>query len=133
MDKVKDELGQELKSVNDDLADLRKRVVNNEANLDKKIEAAIMRMSGGDMSNISSRDRKRIRPLPVQETMENGRTPAQEDRYWRCRRSLCLWPVRGTSLEDAVRAFMSGKLLVDEAVLAELPNCTIRAVKPARS
>lgn len=44
-----------------------------------------------------------------------------------------MWPVPGPSLEQSTGSFMSDKLRLDDAIVAELPNCTIRAVKSARS
>ena len=60
------------------------------------------------------------RNLPIgRHEAESGRrlTPAQIDRYDRCRRSLRIWPIDGPDLTAAVRSFLVDKLGFDEEMV----------------
>ena len=62
-----------------------------------------------------------------------GRTERREDRFWACRRSLRLWPVKGASA-DGLRDFLETKLGMNGSVVDDaIGGATILKVKDPRS
>ena len=67
--------------------------------------------------------RKRHRPLgsPVQEERPTStRTLTKEDRYWKSRKSIEMWPIMGEDLQQAVVSFLEDQLLMDPFQVADL-------------
>ena len=55
-----------------------------------------------------------------------------DDRYWRARRSLRLWPVIGQDLNAAVANFLTQELQMDQDIADEIINFEIRRVRSAK-
>ena len=57
----------------------------------------------------------------------------REERFWECRRSLRLWPVKGEDNGD-LEAFLTEKLRMDEAfVKNEIGSVNIKKIRDPRS
>ena len=61
-------------------------------------------------------------------------TNPREDRYWKARRSLRLWPVEGEGeeLRIGLQRFLSKRLRLGEDVISDTGDCSIRKIPPAR-
>ena len=62
-----------------------------------------------------------------------SRDTSKDDRYWRARRSLRLWPIKGQDLRVAVGDFMTNLLGLDPDFLQDLASYEIRPVRSTRS
>ena len=60
-------------------------------------------------------------------------TPEQTSRYWRCRRSLRLWPVKGPDLLANTLEFLSGQLGMDEEAMATMTDMVVTRIVEPRS
>ena len=57
----------------------------------------------------------------------------KQERYWKARKSLRLWPVKGTGdeLRIELQRFLSQRLRLGEDVIADTGDCSIRKLPPA--
>ena len=66
-------------------------------------------------------------------TSDIGRTERREDKFWLCRRSLRLWPVRGAT-SDGLRDFLESKLGLNGTLVEDAINgAVITKIKDPRS
>ena len=106
----------------------------NEKGLDKKIETVLTRMSGSGPPRHAGM--QGVRPRPLASAPSSSRThdsSYKEEKYWRARRSLRLWPVPGPDLQASLAAFMRGDLGLDDDLVAEVPSFDIRSVRSTKS
>ena len=93
------------------IQNLEERVARGEERFDDAVTSLIKRQlaeaglgdhSVSDISHINSSESSVSR---------NADTDRQEAAYWKCRRSLRMWPIRGPDLVAAVKHFLEERLL----------------------
>ena len=134
MEQVEARLSGGIIEVADDLEKLKERVEQNEKGLDKKIENALTRMSGGGPQRRPGL--QGVRPRPLASAPSSSRVQDnsyKEEKYWRARRSLRLWPVPGPDLQTSLSAFMLNDLGLDAELAAEAPSFDIRSVRSTKN
>ena len=123
----------------DDLASLKRRVDKNESGLESKIEKVVQRLAmGGNSRQPFNHTGVGPRPRPLLSASNTGdlqthRDTYKEDRYWRARRSLRMWPVRGPDLKSSLTAFFRDTLMLDDDIVATVPQLEIRGVRSTKS
>ena len=145
IDKVDTNLGGKILDVSCDLERLKRRVVDNERGLDGRIESVVSRMTGGAAggpggAGSSGYHGPGVRPRPTarraaspNQTDLSQRNSYKDERYWRSRRSLRIWPIRGPDLRTALSDFLINELQMDPEILNEVPNFEVRRVRATRS
>ena len=85
-------------------------------------------------SGLSSADRGRLgagpRPRPMSSQSQPAIAPSgpvhgQDDRYWRARKSLRLWPIIGADLGKAVAHFLTETLQMDKDIADEVKDLSL--------
>ena len=132
IEQVDKNLGTKIQVVSSDLESLKRRVADNERGLDRRIESVVSRINGAGPTNQPG-----VRPRPISAAPAPGasaqNTSYKEERYWRARRSLRLWPVKGADLKAALSNFLVGPLQMDPEVLNDVPSFEVRRVRATRS
>ena len=83
-----------------------------------------------------SRQATGVRPRPFNgptDRSDDARGSYKEERYWRARRSLRIWPVKGPDLGASLSDFLVSALQLDPEILNEVPSFDIRRVRATRS
>ena len=142
IDDVQTDLRRSIRSVSDDVEKLQARVELGEKGLESRIENVVNRMTMQGGQGLSAADRSRIgtgpRPrfLAAQQGPSGSGAPVQnrpdDDRYWRARKSLRLWPVIGQDLHAAVAAYFTGPLMMEGGIEDDVPGFEIRRVRSAK-
>ena len=76
-------------------------------------------------------DRNRTSRISQDREVDFSEMPSSRDRrYWKARRSLRMWPIRGEGgdMKSAVLTFLATKLRLGEDVIADAENCHIARV-----
>ena len=94
-----------------EVADLRAKVDENDSNLPHLVNAAVRDYFANTGAPIGKRPRHFSRPQVIGEQVVD---PWREDHYWTARQTLCLWPILGPDLPEAVRKFCRERLLLEE-------------------
>ena len=135
MDKVEDSLGGNIRAVSEDLEELKRRVEKNEDGLDSRIETVINKMSSGQGPRPPPGGT--VRPRPLSRPSDLGARPAASDdvrrqeQYWKARRSIRLWPVKGLDLRLALSIFLTDELKMDPDICEEINSYEVRRVRSA--
>ena len=112
--KVGEETAQEMKElkahVDNSGRGIEARLENKLAERDRRLEGRLDKLE----QTASRRDTARTPPAKVV-------SQKREDAYNKCRRTLKLWPISGSDLEDAVRVFMKQKLNIDDHRIESIP------------
>ena len=115
-----------------DLQSLGRRVDAQEVSLDRRIAEAIRSHvgqagmdGGGSLLSISTRS---------DGPLTQNRTPTQVESYWRCRKSLRLWPIAGPDLQRDVESFLGSMLGFDpDYIKNNIGHFSVRRVVEPRS
>ena len=101
--------------------------------LEKRLEAVERRsLTGGTQDGLADSTDQWENSLSK---AQDGQSAAKVTRYWRARRSLRLWPVKGDveDLHIELQRFLSQRLHLGEDVLTNLGNCSIRRIPAPRN
>ena len=100
------------------LQNLEERVTRGEERFEERVTGLIKKQltDAGFCPDISSSDLP-IRSLSSLENSFGAKADRQSSAYWKCRRSLRMWPVRGPDLIQSVLMFLEDKLKFDHDFL----------------
>ena len=68
-------------------------------------------------------------PPPIQTPSSNPK----EDIYWRCRRSLRLWPVQGSDMKEGLKDFLKHRLRLSPVFLSDMGEIGAKRVASTSS
>ena len=102
-----EELTATVESNSTELCSLRRRTDATESTIDRRIEETLQRLTANDSLSVTS--------ISTDQTGHHqSRSAQQTSSYWKCRRSLRLWPIKNDgSLEGNVKSFLTGHLGFD--------------------
>ena len=112
------------------VAELRDRVDQGERDLSKKIEAVETRVTDKIEEKVVEKLKAFLPGIPGPSRPQGGpgrQSDAREERYWKARRSLRMWPIRGDSPRTEVQAFLLSNLGFDASFVNTMG--TIEVVK----
>ena len=139
MSLIEKNLGSQIVEVTSDLASLKKRVEDNESGLDQRIETAITRFARrgpGDRQRLSLADQSRVsngNSLRTSGPTTKAADSYKEERDWRARRSLRMWPIPGPDHSASLRKFLADSLGLEEAFTREVDAYQVRPVRSTKS
>ena len=131
--KSEERMSGRLAGVEQGVTELRSGLANLEERVDKVERSVEERMDEllAERNIVPTRQRSLRSDQPILEAAQSTR----ETRYWKARKSLRIWPVRGSGNEmhDNLMRFLVDKLKVGEDVLEDVNSCHIRRVPKSNS
>ena len=67
-------------------------------------------------------------PAPFQSGSGADGTTGKDEGFWLCRRSLCLWPVRGDTPREGLADFLKSRLRISPIFLADIGQIHVKKV-----
>ena len=120
-------LDRQFKELREEVREVESRVESMDNRMEEKIEEIIATKYGSSLRNNSGGH------WPLDGSNYVEMPSARDNRYWKSRRSLRMWPIRGDGpdMKTAVLTFLATKLRLGEDVISDAENCHIVRIPSA--